>query len=139
MQYITNSKEETVELGIRLAKTLVPGDFIAFTGGMGAGKTAFCTGIAQGLSCIDKAGSPTFAIVNYYRGEKPFAHFDIYRASSLNDLQTAGLFDYLESGVIVAAEWSENVAEGLIEPNIKIDIRHSGENKRSITIEGAAL
>lgn len=73
-EYITHSRDETVALGRRLAAELAPGSLIAFTGGLGAGKTAFCQGIAEGLGCTDPVSSPTFAIVNYYRGPRPFAH-----------------------------------------------------------------
>ena len=77
-QFITTSREETVALGRRLAAALPDGSLIAFTGGLGAGKTAFCEGLAEGLGCTDPVSSPTFAIVNYYRGPRPFAHFDLY-------------------------------------------------------------
>lgn len=70
-EYITHSRDETVALGRRLAAELAPGSLIAFTGGLGAGKTAFCQGIAEGLGCTDPVSSPTFAIVNYYRGPRP--------------------------------------------------------------------
>jgi len=70
-EYITHSRDETVALGRRLAAELAPGSLIAFTGGLGAGKTAFCQGIAEGLGCTDPVSSPTFAIVNYYRGRGP--------------------------------------------------------------------
>ena len=85
-EYITHSRDETVALGRRLAAELAPGSLIAFTGGLGAGKTAFCQGIAEGLGCTDPVSSPTFAIVNYYRGPRPFAHFDLYRIHTEADL-----------------------------------------------------
>ena len=81
--YDTHSKEETVQLGRRLAGTLRGGELILFTGGLGAGKTAFCQGLAQGLGCTDPVSSPTFSIVNYYRGPIPLAHFDLYRVSDV--------------------------------------------------------
>ena len=106
-EYITHSRDETVALGRRLAAELAPGSLIAFTGGLGAGKTAFCQGIAEGLGCTDPVSSPTFAIVNYYRGPRPFAHFDLYRIHTEADLSAAGFYDYLDMGAVVAAEWSE--------------------------------
>ena len=66
-EYTTHSREETVALGRKLAAVLPDGALIAFTGGLGAGKTAFCEGLAEGLGCTDPVSSPTFAIVNYYR------------------------------------------------------------------------
>ena len=114
-EYITHSRDETVALGRRLAAELAPGSLIAFTGGLGAGKTAFCQGIAEGLGCTDPVSSPTFAIVNYYRGPRPFAHFDLYRIHTEVDLSAAGFYDYLDMGAVVAAEWSENCADLLPE------------------------
>ena len=81
-EYITHSRAETVALGKRMAAVLQPGALIAFTGGLGAGKTAFTEGLAEGLGCTDPVSSPTFAIVNYYRGPRPLAHFDLYRIST---------------------------------------------------------
>ena len=101
--YETGSRAETAALGERLAKVLRSGSLVLFTGGLGAGKTAFCEGIARGLGCTDEVSSPTFAIVNVYRGPQPFAHFDMYRISTMEDLQATGFFDYLDDGAVVAA------------------------------------
>lgn len=137
-QFITTSREETVALGRRLAAALPDGSLIAFTGGLGAGKTAFCEGLAEGLGCTDPVSSPTFAIVNYYRGPRPFAHFDLYRISTENDLCAAGFYDYLDQGAIVAAEWSENFADLLaLENPIRIHIERLDDTTRRITIEGS--
>lgn len=138
--YRTHGREETAALGRRLAGALPPGALVAFTGGLGAGKTAFCEGLAAGLGCIDPVSSPTFAIVNYYRGPRPLAHFDLYRISREEDLYAAGFYDYLDEGAVVAAEWSENLA-GLLaaEDPIRVDIRVLGESEREITITGAEV
>lgn len=139
-EFITHSRSETVALGQKLAAVLAPGSLIAFTGGLGAGKTAFCEGIAEGLGCTDPVSSPTFAIVNYYRGPKPFAHFDLYRISTENDLCAAGFYDYLDQGAIVAAEWSENFADLLaLENPITIHIERLDDTTRRITIKGVTL
>ena len=136
-EYMTHCRRETVELGRKLAARLVPGALIAFTGGLGAGKTAMCQGIAEGLGCTDPASSPTFAIVNYYRGPRPFAHFDLYRIHTETDLAAAGFYDYLDMGAIVAVEWSENCADIIArERPVTIDIQHLGGDDRRITING---
>ena len=138
--YETHSSQQTAELGKQLARTLAPGSLILFTGGLGAGKTAMCRGIARGLGCTDEVSSPTFAIVNVYRGPQPFAHFDLYRASSREDLEAAGFYDYLDMGYIVAAEWSENAADILAgEDAVRVDIAVTGDTDRRITVEGGAL
>lgn len=135
--HISRSPGETAALGRQLAASLTGGQVIAFTGGMGAGKTTFCRGIAQGLGSTDPVQSPTFSLVNLYRGPRPFAHFDAWRITSPEDLETAGFYDYLESGAVIAVEWSENVAPWLEGPRIEVDIAVTGEEERTITITGA--
>ena len=130
-EFVTHSREETVAVGRELAKTLPAGALIAFTGGLGAGKTAFCQGLAEGLGCTDPVSSPTFAIVNYYRGPRPFAHFDLYRIHTEGDLAAAGFYDYLDMGAVVACEWSENCAELLdLENPLRIHIERVDETPR---------
>ena len=139
-EYITRSPEETAALGRRMAAAVPGGTLIAFTGGLGAGKTAFCRGLAEGLGCTDPVSSPTFAIVNYYRGPRPMAHFDLYRIHTEADLAAAGFYDYLDAGAVVAAEWSENLAPLLEqEQPIRVDIQTVDGQTRRITIEGVQL
>ena len=139
-EYITHSPEETAALGRRMAAAVPGGALIAFTGGLGAGKTAFCRGLAEGLGCTDPVSSPTFAIVNYYRGPRPMAHFDLYRIHTEADLAAAGFYDYLDAGAVVAAEWSENCAPLLEqEQPIRVDIQTVDGQTRRITIEGVQL
>lgn len=138
--FITHNRAETAALGRRLAAALPAGVLVCFTGGLGAGKTAFTEGLAAGLGCTDPVTSPTFAIVNYYRGPRPLAHFDLYRISTEEDLSAAGFYDYLDQGAVVAAEWSENFQQLLaLEKPVTVDIRPLGETQRRITIEGAEL
>ncbi len=139
-EFITRSPEETEALGRRMAAALPDGALVAFTGGLGAGKTAFCRGLAAGLGCTDPVSSPTFAIVNYYRGPRPMAHFDLYRIYTENDLAAAGFYDYLDQGAVVAAEWSENLAPLLDQEHpIRVDIQPLDASTRKITIEGVEL
>jgi len=98
MVYETHSPVETEALATSLAAALSPGAVIAFSGGLGAGKTAFTRGLAKGLNAAGEVSSPTFALVHEYRGEPPLIHFDMYRISSLDDLYTTGYFDYLDGG-----------------------------------------
>ena len=135
--YIVNTPEETAALGERLGQWLSAGQVLAFTGGMGSGKTTFCAGLARGLGCLDPVSSPTFAIANYYRGARPLAHFDAYRVTGADDLETAGFFDYMDAGAVVAVEWSENIREFLPQGVIEVKIALQGDGSRMITIEGA--
>ncbi len=139
-RFTTYSRAQTVALGAKLAKALPSGSLICFRGGLGSGKTAFCEGIAEGLGCTDPVSSPTFSIVNYYRGARPFAHFDLYRITTEDDLNAAGFYDYLDEGAIVAAEWSENFEALLaLEQPITITIARVDETTRNFTIEGISL
>ena len=136
MQYITNSPAQTEAVGAALAKVLQPGTVLAFTGDLGAGKTAFTRGLARGLGATDRVTSPTYTIVNeYLSGRLPLFHFDMYRLESSDDLWDIGWEDYLERGGICAVEWSENVADAM-ENAIRICIEKTGEDTRTITIEG---
>ena len=142
MQFTTNQVKETRALGQQLAERLKPGQIVAFTGDLGAGKTAFVSGMAQGLGISDRVTSPTFTIVNEYEGGRlPLFHFDLYRLSSAEELFDIGWEDYLARGGVCAVEWSENAAQALEgEPVIRVDIqRGSGDDQRVVTIEGVEL
>ena len=131
MEYCSNSAEETEALGAELAVRLRPGDVVAYTGDLGAGKTAFTRGIARGLGIPEGVTSPTFTIVNEYEGGRlPLFHFDLYRLGDPEEL-----FDYLARGGVCAVEWSENVADALEDEPIRVDIRrgeHDGQRVISI-------
>ena len=136
MIFTTHSPEETEAVGAALGKILIPGTVIAYTGDLGAGKTAFTRGLARGLGVGDPVTSPTYTIVNEYLGGRmPLFHFDMYRLHSADDLWDIGWEDYLERGGICAVEWSENVRDALEDP-ITVTIEKLGEDTRRITIEG---
>ena len=141
MQYVSNSVEETEDLGFRLAGKLLPGTVVAFTGDLGAGKTAFTRGLARGLGIEDRVTSPTFTIVNEYEGGRlPLFHFDLYRLSCADELFDIGWEDYLARGGVCAVEWSENVSDALEEDVISVKIcRGEADVQRIITVEGVAL
>lgn len=138
MTYVTNSPAETEALGQRLAETLQPGDVIAYTGDLGAGKTAFTRGLARGLGITERITSPTFTIVNEYLGGRlPLFHFDMYRLSSEEDLFDIGWEDYLDRGGLCVVEWSEQVSGALGSPvTVTIEKIPGSDQQRKITIEG---
>ena len=137
----TASPEETEALGARLAGELLPGDVVAYLGGLGAGKTAFTRGLARGLGIRERITSPTYTIVNEYDGGRlPLFHFDMYRLSSADELFDLGWEDYLARGGICAVEWSENVIEALEDPIwVRIDRDPADEEGRLITVTGGHL
>ena len=138
MEFITNSVEETLAAAEKVAASLSAGDIILYEGDMGAGKTHFTKGIARYLGVDDEVTSPTFALVNEYEGRLPLFHFDLYRIDSYDDLYAIGFFDYLDRGGIIAAEWSENIAELKDELGdvITVCIEKLSETGRKITVSG---
>lgn len=138
MEFITRSPQETERLGAALARYLLPGDVLAYTGDLGAGKTAFTRGLAAGLGITDRVTSPTYTVVNeYLSGRLPLFHFDMYRLHSADELFDIGWEDYLTRGGVCAVEWSENVEEALEDP-IRVELRKVNDDpeQRVISIEG---
>ena len=139
-EYTTAGEEQTEALGFRLGQLIQPGAVIAYTGDLGAGKTAFTRGLARGLGIPDRVTSPTFTIVNEYEGGRlPLFHFDMYRLGSSDELFDIGWEDYLARGGVCAVEWSENVMDALPEDTVWVRIAREGDTGRSITIEGVEL
>ena len=139
MHIISKNEEDTFNAGVMLAKRLSPGAVVALYGDLGAGKTVFVRGLAKGLGLKARVSSPTFTIVNEYSGDTPLFHFDMYRLNGSDELFEIGWEDYLARGGVCVVEWSENV-EGAFPPEtIVVKIGKTGENERSIEIEGIEL
>ncbi len=133
---ITYSPEETIKFAEKVGNLLKGGEIIAYKGSMGAGKTTFTRGLCIGLGLPDEVTSPTFALVNEYRGKITLYHFDMYRIQSSDDLETTGFYDYISDDSVLAVEWSENISEALPQNTICITFDRIDENTREITIEG---
>ncbi|MDE5605607.1 MAG: tRNA (adenosine(37)-N6)-threonylcarbamoyltransferase complex ATPase subunit type 1 TsaE [Eubacterium sp.] len=134
-KYITKSYSETVALAEKLAKDMPLGTVIGYLGDLGAGKTAFTTGLAKGLGIDADVSSPTFAICNEYKGNgKTLYHFDMYRIDGWDDLYSTGFFDYLETDAYIAAEWSENIYGALPDDAVIVDISKISDTEREFKI-----
>ena len=133
---VTNSAAETEKFARELAASLKPDDVLAFYGGLGMGKTTFVRGLALGLGSLDEVSSPTFSLVHEYRSTPKLYHFDMYRVTSFDDLYSTGFFVYLETGAILAIEWSENIEDALPDRTIRVTFERLEEEKRRITLEG---
>lgn len=132
---ISNSAEETVELGKKIADAAISGSTFCLTGDLGAGKTTLVRGIAKALNIKSVVQSPTFNIMKiYFDGVKPLIHIDAYR---LADVDTdIGLDEYIgyETGITVI-EWPDYIKHLIPENSSTISITNLGENKRQIEIE----
>ena len=133
----SRSPAQTELIGEKLAAQLSGGEVIALYGGLGMGKTNFVRGLARGLGVEDGVSSPTFALVNEYHGRLTLYHFDMYRVTTWEDLYSTGFFDYLDTGAVLAVEWSENVEDAL-QDAIRVTIEKDADepDTRHITITG---
>lgn len=123
-----------------ICRRIPAGTVVAFSGGMGMGKTAFVRGALKAYGNDSFVCSPTFALVHDYGGTPHLYHFDMYRISGLDDLYSTGFFDYLNDDRILFIEWSENIREFLPENTVFVDIeRGENENDRIITVTGGAF
>ena len=138
MIYYTKSTQETEDLGRELAKKLDTGAtsraFIAMRGEMGVGKTAFVRGFASHFG-VTGVKSPTYTIVNEYRGRVAIYHFDTYRIDGEDDLYSIGFDDYIEKCGFCICEWSEKIEDFLPSDAITVTIsRGTDECDRRIEI-----
>ena len=135
MKKVTNNEAETIEEGKKLGQSIKPGAIIALYGELGAGKTAFTRGLAQGLGINMTVSSPTFTIVNEYYGDIPLFHFDMYRLETENELYDIGWDDYLERGGICVVEWSEKVPNAFPPGTVYVKLEILDNNKRALEIK----
>lgn len=119
-----------------MAKKAYGGEVITLSGELGVGKTVFSKGFAAGLGIKEEITSPTFTIMNEYKGEKfTLCHVDAYRLSSGEEAYAAGLCDYIGAeNCVCLIEWAENIMSVLPENAVKIEIKYVDENTREIVV-----
>ena len=133
----SNSIEETLQLGRRVAEGLKGGEVIALTGELGAGKTVFVKGLAKGLGIEETITSPTFVLARTYQGRLLLHHIDLYRLETCNDVDSIGIDDYLGGGGVIAIEWAEKFMGDLPPPFLHIIIEPGEDERRLIQIAAA--
>ncbi|MEZ5405173.1 MAG: tRNA (adenosine(37)-N6)-threonylcarbamoyltransferase complex ATPase subunit type 1 TsaE [Verrucomicrobiia bacterium] len=127
---ISNSESETIAIGVQLSQRLKQGDIVALSGEMGAGKTYFVKGIAEGLGFSGEVTSPTFTLLHEYRGGRlPLWHADWYRIQFRREIDFLGLDDVLQEGILVM-EWPEKI-EATPTFHVKIEIQNETQRKIS--------
>lgn len=134
MEYYSHSPEETEAIGEALYRAHSTARVFALYGDLGAGKTNFTRGVARAAGCIDAVSSPTYTIVNEYRGGRKIAHFDMYRIADSDGLYEIGWDDYLESGALCVVEWSEHISDALPPDTVTIILEKTGETTRTIKV-----
>jgi tRNA threonylcarbamoyladenosine biosynthesis protein TsaE len=130
----TTSPEETAAAGEALGRTLGAGTVVALTGELGAGKTCFVQGLVRALGVEVRATSPTFVLVNEYRGRVPVHHVDLYRIDGLRDVQDLGVPDLFDHDSVTLVEWAEKLGPLLPPDCIRVHIAGVGDEPRDITI-----
>lgn len=126
-------------MGEKIGARLRAGDIVALCGELGSGKTCLVQGLAAGLG-VDSAtpvNSPTFVLINEYRGRVPLYHFDLYRVHDWREVYDLGWDDYLDRGGVIAIEWAERMGRLLPPVHLRVDLEIAGEQTRRITLSGA--
>ena len=131
-RHVADSVEDTIELGRRVGKVLKAGDVVGLYGGLGAGKTVFVKGIADGLGIFEEITSPTFTLMRQYQAGLMLCHFDLYRIEDEQELEHIGFYDYLGSDCVCVIEWANHASS--LQPDISVLIDGSGDDERIIEI-----
>lgn len=134
----TESVQETVDVGYKLGALLKQGDTVCLSGNLGTGKTAFTTGIASALGITGYITSPTFTIVNEYKGRLPLYHFDVYRIADPEEMFEIGFEEYIEGNGVTVIEWPELIKDILPAEVIWVKINKdpaSGIDMRRISLD----
>ena len=134
MQFESRDITDTLSLGRRLAALVRPGDVVALRGRLGAGKTAFVGGMAEGLGIDEPIVSPTFVLMRrYVEGFIPLVHVDVYRLGSLGEFDDLDVFEEARDGVLVI-EWGDAVAGMLPIDHLVVGIETTSESTRLIEV-----
>jgi tRNA threonylcarbamoyladenosine biosynthesis protein TsaE len=134
----TKNAAETIRIGRDIGGLLRPGDVVALVGELGAGKTQFIKGLAEGAG-VGKStyvSSPSFTLINEYPGRVPFYHVDLFRLELEKEAEELGLEDYFQGGGITAVEWADKIPSLLPKEMLLIHIAYTGKNTRSLEIAG---
>jgi tRNA threonylcarbamoyladenosine biosynthesis protein TsaE len=138
LKFISDSPEQTIEIGRRIGEKLKGGEVICLIGALGAGKTHLVKGIAVGVGAEDvkRVSSPTFVIVNEYFGRLDVYHIDAYRLEKSSDFEMLGFDDFLHPGAVVVIEWADKVRDVLKNIQcIEIEMAYSGRTERIMSIK----
>ena len=136
--FATHSAEETIQLGIELARELKPGTIVLLRGDLGAGKTTLIKGIAEGFhaASAEDVTSPTFTLIHEYRGpDVTLYHIDLYRIDTQREIDTLALDDLIDPKSILLIEWGEKFERFRKESDVEIDIEQLGGDERRISLK----
>jgi len=132
---VTTSPRQSQNLGRNLGKLVQGGEIIGLVGELGAGKTCFVRGFAQGIEVGAEAWvrSPTFTLINEYSGRLPVYHIDLYRVGNQSELESLNLREYLYGDGVSLIEWFEFLPAHEVDEYLELRIAHGGGNRRELT------
>ncbi|SHH36618.1 tRNA (adenosine(37)-N6)-threonylcarbamoyltransferase complex ATPase subunit type 1 TsaE [Sporanaerobacter acetigenes] len=138
MELILKNTKDTEQFGYKLGKILKGGEIICLIGDLGAGKTTMTKSIAKGLDVEEYVTSPTFTLINEYRGRVPLYHFDVYRLEEVESIYDLGFEEYFYSNGVSIIEWANKIKNVLPEDVLTIEInRGSNDEERILNIYGS--
>jgi tRNA threonylcarbamoyladenosine biosynthesis protein TsaE len=138
----THNVEDSRALAASLGPILAPGDVVALSGDLGAGKTAFVQGVARGLGSRDHVASPTFTLVRHYTGRLPIVHMDVYRLDRIQDVMDIGFEDLLDEGGVMLIEWGDMIEGILPLDHLTVRLRFADDGDldlRTIELQGRGV
>ncbi len=139
VQIISDSVEKTLDTGRKIGQKLEAGKVVCLTGALGSGKTTLIKGIAAGAGADrpEQVNSPTFVIINEYKGRFDIFHIDAYRINTVAEFEALGFEDFLGPESVVLVEWADKVKQALKGLDcIHIEMQHNGQESRIIKISG---
>jgi tRNA threonylcarbamoyladenosine biosynthesis protein TsaE len=138
--FVSNSPEQTIEIGRKIGAQLKGGEILAVSGPLGSGKTHLIKGIAAGAGAADcrHVNSPTFVIVNEYIGPLHIYHIDAYRLDSIAEFEMLGFDDFCHPQAVVLIEWADKIESALAGLQyVSLSLSHAGPTQRAIHIDNA--
>jgi tRNA threonylcarbamoyladenosine biosynthesis protein TsaE len=135
MNIVSEGPEATQRLGEELGRLAQPGDLFLLVGSLGTGKTCLTQGIAWGLGIEGYATSPSFVVINMYRGRLPLYHIDLYRLDRIEEVIELGLEDYLFSGAVCVVEWAEKALQMFPTEHLLIEMSFLSETSRNLALK----
>lgn len=134
----TKRPSDTIKIGKRIGACLKPGDVVALVGELGTGKTQFIKGLAAGAEVGKPTyiSSPSFTLINEYKGKVPFYHIDLYRLETEAEAEELGLEEYFQGRGMTMIEWADRIPSLLPKETLRIHLHYTGKHSRSIEILG---
>lgn len=132
MKLHTTAAEQTRELGRRLGRRLAAGDWVVLYGPLGAGKTTFAAGVAEGLGIREPVTSPTYLLCHEYAGPVTLLHLDAYFELRMDSVLAEGLAERLQGPVVVLVEWAEKMRAWLPPDRIEVSLAHRAEGRELV-------